>query len=202
MPNIKAIIFDFGGPIMTWDDEPVYRKHEDHRNLERDTLKKLLTDYLVGGAQGKYDSLQHYMETERPSISMTTEEVNEVLDEANATMRIIPEQIEYIQELKKKYKIGLLSNFTTGLPEFLKDVFNIYHLFDAVVSSYEVKVAKPDPRIYEHALEQLGVRAEEAVFTDDKEENVRAAEAIGMKGIVFVTFPQFRSDLEKLLSKA
>lgn len=115
-------------------------------------------------------------------------------------MQVRPETIAYIEELKKKYQIALLSNFTSGLEKFLQEVFKIYHLFDVIVSSYNVKMKKPDPRIYEHTLEKLDVRPEEAVFIDDLEENVKGAEAVGIKGIVFKNVDQCKSDLNKLLS--
>src|SRR3990167_1686661 len=114
---IKAIIFDFGGPIVDWEAgmNAVYRKHEDHRNLERDTLHKFFSDYIVGGLVGDFHSVADFYEKTKPSIDMTVEELNEVLNEANSTMYVRPERISYTEELRKKYKIALLSNFTNGL---------------------------------------------------------------------------------------
>lgn len=200
---IKAIIFDFGGPIVEWEAsaDVVYHKHEDHRNLERDTLRKLFNPYIVGGAVGDFYSITDFLDKTKPSIEMTVEELNEIFDEANTAMQVRPEMVAYIEELKKKYKIALLSNFTSGLEKFLQEIFNIYHLFDVVISSYNVKIKKPDPRIYEHTLEKLGVKPAEAVFIDDLEENVKGAEAIGIKGIVFKSYEQCKLDLEHILRR-
>ncbi|MDJ1135190.1 HAD family hydrolase [Streptomyces iconiensis] len=63
----------------------------------------------------------------------------------------------------------------TGLAELLA-------VADHAVLSYEVGVAKPDPRIYTHALELLGVPASAALFVDDSARNVAAAQALGMTG--------------------
>ena len=81
-----------------------------------------------------------------------------------------------------------------------EEVFKIYHLFDVIISSYNVRMKKPDPRIYQHTLEKLGIRPEEAVFIDDLEENVKGAEVVGIKGIVFKNSEQCRSDLDNILS--
>ena len=199
---IKAIIFDFGGPIVDWEAgmNAVYRKHEDHRNLERDTLHKFFSDYIVGGLVGDFHIVADFYEKTKPSIDMTVEELNEVLNEANSTMYVRPERISYTEELRKKYKIALLSNFTNGLEKFLEEVFNIYHLFDLVVSSYNLKIKKPDPRIYEYALEKLGIQPEEAIFIDDLEENVKGAEAVGIKGIIFKNSEQCKLDLDNILT--
>ena len=198
---IKAIIFDFGGPIVDWEEgmNAVYRKHEDHRNLQRDTLRNLFGQYIKGGHVADFHSIADFVEKTKPSIDVTVEELNEIFAEANAAIYIRSEMIEYIEELKKKYQIALLSNFNAGLEKFLQDVFKMYHLFDVVVSSYNLKIKKPDSRIYEHTLEKLDVRPEEAVFIDDLEKNVKGAEAVGIKGIIFKSVDQCKSDLDKLL---
>jgi len=54
-----------------------------------------------------------------------------------------------------------------------------------MVVSWELGVLKPDARIYRIALERLGVPAGEALFVDDRPENVAGAEAVGMRGLVF-----------------
>ena len=199
---IKVIIFDFGGPIVDWEAgmNAVYRKHEEHRSLERDTIRNLFDKYIQGGLVGEFHTVTDFIEKTKPPIDITIEELNEIFDEANSAMYVRPEIIAYIEELKKKYRIALLSNFSSGLERFLQDIFNIYHLFDLVVSSYNLKIKKPDPRIYEHTLEKLSIHPEEAVFIDDIEENVKGAEAIGIKGIVFKNVEQCKSDLDKLLS--
>ncbi len=198
---IKAIIFDFGGPIVEWDApmREVYKKHERHHNLEADELLKVFQAYYEASDIGGFDSLTHFIETTKPPLKLTIEELNEVFDEANESMQIRPEIIDYIVELKKEYKIGLLSNFAAGLPIFLQKIFNVYHLFDVVVSSHAVKMRKPDPRIYQHTLDELGVAAEEAVFIDDLKENVKAAEALGIRSILFKDSKQCKEELEKLL---
>ncbi len=199
---IKAIIFDFGGPIVDWEAgmNAVYRKHEDHHNLERDTLHDFFDTYIKGGLVADFHSVADFIEKTKPAIDLTIEELNEILEEANAHMFIRPEMIEYIVELKKKYRIALLSNFTVGLEKFLQDVFKIYHLFDLVLSSYNLKIRKPDAQIYEHTLKQLGVQPDEVVFIDDLKENIKGAEAIGIKGILFKSVDQCKADLNKLLS--
>jgi putative hydrolase of the HAD superfamily len=56
--------------------------------------------------------------------------------------------------------------------------------------------AKPDPAIYRHTLDKLGVAAQEAIFIDDIPANIAAARALGIDGILFTTVEQLRRDLE------
>jgi len=75
----------------------------------------------------------------------------------------------------------LLSN-SWGHDAYPREVFG--GMFHAVVISAEVGMRKPEERIYRHAIELVGLPPAECVFVDDLEANVRAAEAIGMRGIL------------------
>lgn len=76
-------------------------------------------------------------------------------------------------------RTALLSNSWGN--DYPRDLFA--DLFDAVVISSEVGLRKPDERIFRHALGLLGLDAAECVFIDDIAHNVRAAEALGIRGI-------------------
>jgi len=78
-------------------------------------------------------------------------------------------------------RVCLLSN-SWGNDAYPREVFD--GIFHAVVISAEVGMRKPEERIYRHAAELIGLPPAECVFVDDMEANVRAAEAIGMCGIV------------------
>lgn len=75
---------------------------------------------------------------------------------------------------------GLLSN-SWGI-SYPRDLFG--DLFDAVVISAEVGMRKPEPRIFRHAAELLGLSPEECIFIDDIQANVTAAEHVGFTGLL------------------
>ena len=58
-------------------------------------------------------------------------------------------------------------------------------------------MAKPDPAIYHHVLKELGTQPEETLFIDDKAVNIEAAQALGMKALVFTTVEHLRDDLSR-----
>ena len=76
--------------------------------------------------------------------------------------------------------------------------FEFLQWFQAVVLSGEVKILKPDPRIFKFFFETHGVDPAQAVYIDDLKPNVEAAKALGMHGIVFTDPPALRSELVKL----
>lgn len=82
-------------------------------------------------------------------------------------------------------KLGLLSN---GVPEIVARIradHDLEQLFDAVVISFEVRLAKPEPEIYRVVLDRLGVPAPDALFVDDREENIQTAGELGLRTLCF-----------------
>jgi putative hydrolase of the HAD superfamily len=64
--------------------------------------------------------------------------------------------------------------------------------FETFFISGELELVKPDPAIFTHALSVLGVSAGEAVFVDNREDNVRSAQALGITGHVFTSAAELR----------
>lgn len=93
-------------------------------------------------------------------------------------------------------KLGLLSNMHPEMVAYARRQFSWINDFDFVTFSADVQLIKPDPAIYEHVLRGLGVRADEAIFLDDREINVQAARALGINAIHFQSMAQLRSDLQ------
>lgn len=92
---------------------------------------------------------------------------------------------DYIrQDLKPKYKIGMLSNASDY---HLNDIFTEEQisLFDEVVLSYQVGAVKPDSSMYMSAAIRLGVLPEECLFIDDQPRFVEGAKQVGMQAFVF-----------------
>lgn len=124
------------------------------------------------------------------------------------TTELLVEEYEYsygwIQELKERgYKVYLLSNYGKTSFEAARDKgrLSFLPLVDGGVISYEVKIVKPEPGIYEVLLERYGLKAEECVFLDDRAENVEAARKLGFHGIVVEGYEQSREEMKLLLDK-
>jgi HAD superfamily hydrolase (TIGR01509 family) len=92
--------------------------------------------------------------------------------------------LDFIHGLRPAAKTALISNAWPSARAFLEASLPP-GVFDLMVISAEVGVAKPDPAIYCLALERLGVPAEAAVFVDDMPRNLEAAAAVGMRPVLF-----------------
>jgi|GEM_PF-930912 len=96
---------------------------------------------------------------------------------------IIPqENIEIVKELKKEYKVGLLSNNVKEWVEKVLDNYKIRSLFDEIIVSSEVGARKPDARIYLAALKKFSAKPEETLFiADEIAEDLVGAKGCGLK---------------------
>jgi putative hydrolase of the HAD superfamily len=90
-------------------------------------------------------------------------------------------------------RTGILSNLPRPLGTHLRKSGNLLEHFDHVTFSYELGVAKPQREIYDHAIHGLGIAPAEALFLDDREENVEGARAAGLEAELYTTWEQFAS---------
>jgi putative hydrolase of the HAD superfamily len=92
---------------------------------------------------------------------------------------------------------GAFAGARLRLGEQLRATPGFLDPFDHVTFSYELGLVKPQPEIYRDAIEGLGVKPEEALFLDDRADNVEGARAVGMLGEVFTTWEDFLADARK-----
>jgi len=111
------------------------------------------------------------------------------------------EMLSYIKKIKKSFTTALLTNFPAHVHDFMKTDWIVDGAFDHMIASCDVKLLKPDPAIYTLTLARIGCLAEETVFIDDREINVKAAEKLGINGIVYQSRSQTINDLEAILQK-
>lgn len=197
---IRAVIFDWGGVLI--DDVipflTTYVAH--HLGICREDALVQIGCHHVDFAKGVIDedifweNICKALDVEKPNGSSLWKEALKAgcLEKHDVFLLIDWLKIQ-------GYKIGLLSNCEFPAVEFFHECN--YTQFDVCVFSCEEGICKPDRRIYEIVLKRLGVASHEAIFIDDKEENVLAAQKVGLFGIVFVNPGQTRQELEFLLKK-
>jgi putative hydrolase of the HAD superfamily len=98
-------------------------------------------------------------------------------------IEVYPDTPRALARLRGRARLGVLSNNVPSLLEAL-ECLGLRAYFDDVVVSALVGVSKPDPAIYRLALQRLGVQPAQALFVDDLEENVRAAQALGIAAVL------------------
>jgi putative hydrolase of the HAD superfamily len=100
------------------------------------------------------------------------------------------------------YRLGLINNNVREGSAAWRSMVPVDELFDAVIDSSEVGMRKPNPAIYQHALDALGgIPPEEAVFLDDSPGNVEGAKRAGLHAILVETPEQAIEDLSRILTQ-
>lgn len=105
------------------------------------------------------------------------------------------------QNLKSRYKLGLLSNSTSRSQLELRFApGRLGSIFDEIVSSGEIGIIKPQPEIYHYIAAKLGVLPEECLMIDDTESFCVGAQDAGMEAVYFESTAQATADILKILN--
>lgn len=110
-------------------------------------------------------------------------------------VKIDQAMVSLIEDLRKTYRVALLTNALTPFFRQIAEQHNLERLFDRILVSSEEKLAKPDPAFYRRMVEKLSVPAGECLFVDDNPVNVEAAEIVGMKAVLFEGIDKLKRDL-------
>jgi len=95
-------------------------------------------------------------------------------------------------------RTALLSNMPADMIARVRTSFAWISYFDCMVFSYETRLTKPEPAIYERCIEELGTLPDQTLFVDDRDVNVQAAQNLGIQAIRFESLRQLRAQLEEL----
>ncbi len=185
---VKNIIFDLGGVIIDIDfnlsTEALMRISPQKSLLQKDSFKSdLFLDYEKGNLTDAEfrDAVRTQFE-----IQATDEEIDAAW---NALLGDIPkERIDILIQLKGYFRTFLLSNTNAVHIEGVEEILNQQHqinslsaLFEKTYFSHHIHCRKPDPQAYLHILEENNLKPQETLFLDDNEDNILAAESLGMQ---------------------
>ncbi len=95
--------------------------------------------------------------------------------------------------------LGILSNSADGARREEETRYGFSLVFDPVLYSHEIGLAKPDPAVFTYACERLGCSPTEVLFVDDVSVNVAAARKTGMQAILHRSTPETIAEAERIL---
>jgi epoxide hydrolase-like predicted phosphatase len=199
--DIEAVIFDLGGVLVRTEYPQARRELARKLGQDLETLDRLIwgrEDWEL--AQIGAITYDEYWNRIAADLGLTTpEELSDFRREYFSGDRVNQELVALIKNLRKDYKIGLLSNAPDRLDVWLEEHWGIKGLFDAIVYSAKVGMAKPDPAIYHLILDRLDVSPSEALFIDDYPRNVNAALELGLNAIRFTSTRALLDELPRYL---
>jgi epoxide hydrolase-like predicted phosphatase len=201
MTQIRAVIFDFGGVLVRMVDDRPRLKLAQQLGIPLSQLDDLVffSDSAKKASRGEITISMHW-DAVREALGIQPADMAGFLEQYWSADDVNWELLEYIRKLHPHYKVGLLSNAWDDLRQTLHERWNIDGLFDELIISAEVKMVKPDPRIFHLVLERLGVRPAEAVYVDDIWENVVAARREGLFAIQYQDAQTTLGELDRCLN--
>ncbi len=173
--EMKAIILDMYGVIVkqTGDDFVPYVQRT-FPNLEHDQIY----EPWLKADRGEIDSLQVWAQI---GFQGDLEQIEK--DYLN-TIELNNGFLDFVKAVRNHYKLAILSNDSSRWSEYLRKKFDINKYFDVISISSDLKMQKPDERIFLLTVEKLGVSAKDCYYIDDREGNLEAAQRLGMHAIM------------------
>jgi len=198
---IRAVIFDIGGVIIHEESHDNRHKWEVRLDLPLDQLGHFVfgLEAAAHAASGEISEVEVWKEV-GDKLGLMDDQLAELRRDFWADEQLDTELVHFIQSLRPRYKIGIITNAWSDARSIHNSRFKINTWVDVAIYSAEVKLVKPDARIYQLTLSRLGVRADECVFVDDVLVNVQTAQALGMKGVQCKDTQQTINDIQGYLN--
>ena len=196
MAGKKAVLFDLGGVFIEWDPRHLYRKlFADPAEMER-----FLAEVCDPQWNWSIDAGRPFMEAVRERQALVPEYADYIgfwYSRWREMLRgEIPDSVSVLWELKRQATpIYALTNWSLETFAATRERFGFLDWFSNIVVSGEVKLAKPDPRIFRLAAERCGLAPADTMFVDDVQANVDAARAEGFDAVRFTGAAALRTAL-------
>lgn len=201
VPPIRAVILDYGDVISQPPDPAAITTMARVFELTDDRFRQLYGSLRHGYDRGDLTAHEYWTEIARKAGVELMESQVERLREIDLAMwsRLNPSVLRWAGQLRLSgMKTAVLSNMHDDMVQKIRREPSWAETFDCLTLSSAIRVAKPDAGIFIHCLECLNVAPQEALFVDDREANVQAAQALGIGGIVAASPAQLWTQLEAI----
>ena len=193
-PEIKLLVFDLGGVVVSYEWDIVCKGFAQIAGISvdsfREKLKQVYQHSYEKGHIGTDDIVKHL--NNALNLQLTNEQFELLW---TATFDEDMQMAELLQDLRKQMPLYLLSNTNDVHYRYIEDNFNISRHFQELILSYEVGWIKPEPEIYHEILKRSGMKANQCLFIDDLEPNIKGAQAVGLHAHQFIGIDDLRQKL-------
>lgn len=182
MEGIRNVVFDFGGVLVDWNPRYFFRSYFHNDEL----MEYFLSHVCTPEWNDKQDAGRSIVEAVAEAKSLHPE-FSDAIDcyyghYVDCLGGAIEKNVRRLKEYKAQgYHLYGLTNWAAETFHYALELFDFMSLFEGIVVSGIEKVRKPDPRIFQILLTRYSLNPAECLFLDDREENLRAAAAQGMR---------------------
>ena len=199
---LRAVVFDYGMVLTAPPDPEARAALLRITGLPPDRFESLYWVDRHAYDEGKFTGIEFWrkflLDAGLNPVSGDPGDLVEELNQWDARQWTTqnPEMLAWQLKLKERgFLTAILSNMGDNVLENMMREFDWLPRFNVLVWSFQLRMAKPDPAIYLHVLNELCTSPDETLFLDDKLVNIQAAQALGIKAIQFSTVQKLREDL-------
>lgn len=196
---IHNIVFDIGGVLAD------YRIKEflADKGFDAPMIKRILKASVLSPFWGRFERGELTEEETLRGFADADPEIETELRIAYSSvagmLSIRDYAIPLVRGLKDAgFRVYFLSNYSKKAYDECGESLAFMPYMDGGLVSFQVGMTKPDAAMYQRFLNEYSLKAEECVFVDDTAENVEAAKRIGLEGIVFTSYDELISELQRL----
>ena len=205
--RVKAILFDSGRVLNYprtghWFIPPNFYNYVNKAVFESISPKALEKAFRKGMeyldsknfVATETEELEHFnhfyriIAQELPGIGIGEDEIKKIAEDTvlnDEKFFFYEDVFEVIPQLSKKYKLGVVSDTWPSLDRVFRNI-GIRNHFSTFIMSSVIGVVKPHEQMFNTALEELGVKPEEALFIDDSKRNLKGARSLGLQTILML----------------
>ncbi len=200
---VKNIIFDLGNVLLSFRPSEYFTK-----NNYPEAIKAVILSDIFGSEEwlmidnGEI-STEDAIDAIAKKSSLNKEEIDHIFNLRTDLMFPLDQNVRLLPALKKRgFRLYYLSNFPLDIFDEVKNGYYFFRHFEGGLISAEAGCSKPENRIYKILLEKYSLVPEECLFIDDTEKNIRAAEALGLKGLFTNGSLEISKEIEHILKNS
>lgn len=199
---IKNIIFDLGNVLISFKPSEYFDKNNYPRSIKATILSDIFGSKEWLMLDNGEITTPEAIDAIATKSSLSKKEIAHIFNLRTDLMFPLDSNVRLLPELKKRgFRLYYLSNFPLDIFEEVSTEYYFFKYFDGGLISAEAKFSKPDIGIYNILNKKYSLVPKECLFIDDIEVNVRAAQALGMKGIITYGSLEISNDIEKSIGK-
>ncbi|MCP9610676.1 HAD family hydrolase [Coprobacter tertius] len=208
MGEIKNIVFDLGGVLLSLDRDKAVKRFEEIGMADAEQMidpyhqKGIFLDLEEGRLtrKGFYEKVKEHIGKDISAEAIDYAWMGFIVD-------VEEYKLSYLLELRKKYRVYLISNTnpiimgwarTSGFTSWGQPIGDF---FDRMYTSYEVGACKPSAVIFDYMIKDSGLNPEETLFVDDGIRNIEKGKELGFVTYCPLNGEDWRPVLDKLLKK-
>ncbi|MBI4675100.1 MAG: HAD family phosphatase [Chloroflexi bacterium] len=197
--RVRAIFFDLGMVLITFDWNIAVARFA-ARGVAPERVRAFLADPLHDIFERNEITSQEFFQRGK-TITGFDGPLDEFRTYWNEIFETLTANVARARELAQSYPLYIISNTNPWHLEYVETKFRWLNLFRERFYSPAFGIRKPDPRLFEIALTRAGIAPHNALFLDDRLENIHAARQIGMNTLHVPTPEIAQSELAKLVAQ-